>query len=118
VQRPDQGAPQARSRRPGGSALHRQSRGARRHLAQELAAVSWQQYGACRTADQSLFFGPDSPKEPRDVRVRRLMAAKRICAGCPVRELCRRYALENEEEFGVWGGLSESERKQLIAERR
>jgi WhiB family redox-sensing transcriptional regulator len=47
-----------------------------------------------------------------------LAEAKRVCGGCPVREACRGYALENEEEYGVWGGLSEAERKRLIDARR
>jgi WhiB family redox-sensing transcriptional regulator len=66
----------------------------------------------------SAFFSPDVKGEPPNVRMQRLVRAKRVCARCPVRELCRSYALENEEEFGVWGGLSEIERKHLIAERR
>jgi WhiB family redox-sensing transcriptional regulator len=83
-----------------------------------MAALDWQANGACRDGDQAVFFAPDVPGEPRAERLRRLLAAKRVCAACPVRELCRTYALENEEEFGVWGGLSELERKQLITERR
>lgn len=85
---------------------------------EEMAAGDWQLRGACRGAEQSVFFAPDASREERGARLRRLVAAKRVCAGCPVRELCRSYALENEEEFGVWGGLSEVERKGLIAERR
>jgi WhiB family redox-sensing transcriptional regulator len=83
-----------------------------------MAALDWQLQGACRGAEQSVFFAPDSGKEERRDRLRRLVAAKRVCAQCPVREPCRSYALENEEEFGVWGGLSEVERRDLIAERR
>ena len=37
--------------------------------------------------------------------------AKRICAACPVRDDCLQYALENDERFGIWGGLSERERR-------
>ena len=89
-----------------------------RILGVELAASEWQLQGACRGVDEQVFFAPDPPQETRGARLRRLVAAKRVCAGCCVRELCRSYALENEEEFGVWGGLSELERKHLIAELR
>lgn len=82
----------------------------------ELAALRWQRFGSCRKADESLFFAPDVSGEPAGRRLRRLVAAKRVCAGCPVREICRGYALENGEEFGIWGGLSEVERKQIRAE--
>lgn len=100
--------------RPG--ARHR--RGLPRRLGSELAALDWQQQGACRTEDGSVFFAPDTPGEPPADRLRRLVQAKRVCARCPVLLTCRAYALENREEFGVWGGLSETERKHLIAERR
>lgn len=40
-------------------------------------------------------------------------SAKRICAGCPVRERCLAYAMERRERFGIWGGLSERERRAL-----
>ena len=67
----------------------------------------------CRDADLGLFFGPANAMEGTAERRRRLLEAKRICEQCPVLAVCRRYALENGEKFGVWGGLSESERRRL-----
>lgn len=83
-----------------------------------MRALDWQLDGACRDEAEELFFGPAAAREERRAKSRRIREAKRVCARCPVWERCRGYALENEEEFGVWGGLSEAERKQLIAERR
>ena len=40
--------------------------------------------------------------------------ARELCAGCPVKNVCLAYALENAEPFGVWGGLSTRERKELL----
>ncbi|WP_424556268.1 WhiB family transcriptional regulator [Streptacidiphilus pinicola] len=45
-------------------------------------------------------------------------AAKRVCAGCPVLDECRTYALEAREPYGVWGGMSEDERAALLRMRR
>lgn len=39
--------------------------------------------------------------------------AKRVCVGCEVRVECLEYALANDERFGIWGGLSERERRKL-----
>ena len=39
--------------------------------------------------------------------------AKRICLGCEVKDSCLEYALANDERFGIWGGLSERERRRL-----
>lgn len=104
-------------RQPGGLVTGRRRRGhAARGRVQEMAALDWQQFGACRSEDASLFFSPET--EGREDKQVRLEKAKRICGRCIVREFCRAYALENEEEFGVWGGLSEGERKELIAHRR
>lgn len=68
----------------------------------DLAA--WQADGACRTHDTDLFF-PE--------RGQPLDASRRICAGCPVREQCLDYAVEHNIGFGVWGGLSERERRRI-----
>ena len=51
-------------------------------------------------------------------RQRREEAAKALCARCPVIEQCREHALAVQEPYGVWGGLSESERQQLLHPRR
>ena len=68
----------------------------------------WQSHGACREADSRIFFHPPGERgAPHDKRER---AAKQVCARCPVILACRRYALEAEEPYGVWGGLSEEER--------
>lgn len=44
-------------------------------------------------------------------------AVKRICAGCGVRAQCLQFALDHEERFGVWGGLSERERRVIVRHR-
>jgi WhiB family redox-sensing transcriptional regulator len=51
-------------------------------------------------------------------RQRREDAAKALCARCPVIEQCREHALRVQEPYGVWGGLSEAERHQMIHQRR
>jgi WhiB family redox-sensing transcriptional regulator len=58
--------------------------------------------------DSSLFFGPDGER-PR-VRTHRIAKAKAICAGCPVLDDCRNYAIAAGEPVGIWGGLTEDER--------
>lgn len=71
--------------------------------------LNWQQRAACRTEDPALFFGPSGERQPeREVRER---MAKFVCARCPVRTDCLDYAVARREEHGVWGGLSEDERR-------
>ena len=77
----------------------------------EPEAGAWQLHGACREVDGILFFGPEG--ESHTARTARVRAAKRVCAGCPVLEHCRTYALENREGYGVWGGLAPEERRVL-----
>lgn len=79
--------------------------------------TEWQQHGRCRADDSSVFF-PPSTFEPKVEREAREAKAKAICAGCPVRAECLDWALTVREPHGVWGGRSESERKQLLAGRR
>ena len=73
-----------------------------------LHGWEWQLHGACREADSRIFFHPVG--ERGTPAAKREQAAKRVCAGCPVLLACRRYALDAEEPYGVWGGLSEEER--------
>ncbi|MFD9666756.1 WhiB family transcriptional regulator [Rhodococcus sp. NPDC059968] len=67
----------------------------------------------CRPTVEHLFFPPDG--ESTGARVRRVAAAKRICANCQVLGECRQYAARHGEFIGVWGGLSERERKDTVA---
>jgi len=86
-------------------------------LAADLS-VEWQQHGSCKQADGTLFFPPSNRFEHKPDREAREARAKRICGGCPVREDCLEWALTTREPHGVWGGRSESERKQMILARR
>ena len=78
-------------------------------------AWQWQRLGACRGMDSGVFFHPDGERNPS--RARRTARAKEVCHRCPVMDLCREFALQTREPFGVWGGLAEAERR-IILERR
>ena len=62
-------------------------------------------------------FFPPSHFERKDEKEARESRAKSICAMCPVRRPCLDYAVRIREPHGIWGGLNETERKQLIAKR-
>jgi len=72
----------------------------------------WQMAGSCRGVDSSVFFHPDG--ERGRARVQREMRAKQLCRQCPVIVQCRSHALTVGEPYGIWGGLSESEREVLL----
>lgn len=72
------------------------------------ALWEWQFQGACRGLDPDLFFHPEGERGRR--RRDRVAFARSICASCPVVEECRHHAMEVQEPYGVWGGLSEEER--------
>ncbi|AHH98112.1 WhiB family transcriptional regulator [Kutzneria viridogrisea] len=76
----------------------------------------WQLRAACRGRDNAVFFHPRNERGSH--REERERHAKAICAHCPVLAQCREHALTVEETFGVWGGLGESELRDLIAYRR
>jgi WhiB family redox-sensing transcriptional regulator len=76
----------------------------------------WQAEGACRGLDTEMFFHPDNERGPR--RAGREAAAKAVCATCPVMRECAEHALRVREPYGIWGGLSESERDEILAGRR
>jgi len=79
-------------------------------------AESWQAKAACRGPQAAMFF-PPSHTERKDEKVTREARAKSICAECHVREECLRYAIRIREPHGIWGGLNELERKQLLERR-
>lgn len=76
---------------------------------------TWQLHAACRGPESTLFF-PPSYAERRDEREERERRAKQICAGCAVRRECLGYALTIHEPHGIWGGLTEAERRALVAQ--
>ena len=80
----------------------------------QRAEETWQLKAACRGPHAAIFFPPShfERKEEKEIRERR---AKSICATCPVRHPCLDYALSIREPHGIWGGLNELERKQLMA---
>ncbi|MFT5224121.1 MAG: WhiB family redox-sensing transcriptional regulator [Glaciecola sp.] len=70
----------------------------------------WEDRAACRDQDPTLFFGPNR-FEPKHERLSREAAAVEICRSCTVRRECLVYAQDASEVFGVWGGLTETDRK-------
>ena len=87
--------------------------------AEELPAPGWADADAgeepwrldalCAETDPEAFF-PEKGGSTRE--------AKRVCSGCTVRDECLEFALANDERFGIWGGLSERERRRLKLQRR
>ena len=73
---------------------------------------SWQAKGLCRGNHASLFF-PPSTTERKEDRDRREHKAKAVCTVCMVKAECLEFALVNGEKFGIWGGMSERERRRL-----
>ena len=66
--------------------------------------LAWQEQALCAQTDPEAFF-PEKGGSTRE--------AKRICVGCDVKGECLEYALGQDERFGIWGGLSERERRRL-----
>ncbi len=68
----------------------------------------WAVFAACRGEDPDLFFGATKEAVAR---------ALSLCGICPVETDCREYALSARERFGIWGGLTERERRRLLRRR-
>ncbi|GIG29895.1 WhiB family transcriptional regulator [Cellulomonas marina] len=66
--------------------------------------MGWQERALCAQTDPEAFF-PEKGGSTRE--------AKKVCVSCEVRAECLDYALANDERFGIWGGLSERERRKL-----
>ena len=72
----------------------------------------WQLHAACRGMASSFFFHPEGERGP--ARARREAQAKAVCFECPAMASCRAHALQVHEPYGIWGGLSEGERAQML----
>ncbi|BAH55144.1 putative WhiB family regulatory protein [Rhodococcus opacus B4] len=70
---------------------------------------NWQARAACRGSELAVFFAPDA--ERGHARARREAHARQICLPCPVLEQCRDHALTVGEPYGVWGGMTEADRR-------
>lgn len=66
--------------------------------------LTWQQFANCLGVDPDLFF-PERGASTRE--------AKEVCRSCVVRADCLEFAITNGEKFGIWGGLSERERRRI-----
>jgi WhiB family transcriptional regulator, redox-sensing transcriptional regulator len=77
---------------------------------------TWQVKAACRGPQAEVFF-PPSHFERKEEKLDREDRAKEICRTCSVRQPCLAYAIRIREPHGIWGGLNEVERKQVVASR-
>jgi WhiB family redox-sensing transcriptional regulator len=78
--------------------------GVRKAAQPEEDTLAWQGDALCAQTDPEAFF-PEKGGSTRE--------AKKVCVGCDVRSECLEYALAHDERFGIWGGLSERERRKL-----
>jgi WhiB family transcriptional regulator, redox-sensing transcriptional regulator len=89
-------------------------------LASKLASLEaearWQDRAACKGMDPTIFFGPEHTEVVKEKRDREEVA-KAVCRTCPVNQECLEHALESKEAYGIWGGLTELERKALLRRR-
>ncbi len=76
-------------------------------------AAGWRDKAACRTEDPNLFF-PVGSTGP-DLLI--IEQAKAVCRRCPVIGACQEWALETRQDSGIWGGLSEAERRSILRQR-
>jgi WhiB family transcriptional regulator, redox-sensing transcriptional regulator len=70
---------------------------------------SWRARASCNDVDPDLFF----PVGVTGPAVAQIAAAKAVCAGCSVRDECLEFAISTNQEYGIWGGTSEEERRVL-----
>ena len=82
-------------------------------LALANADYSWRTRAICRDTDPDLFF----PVGTTGQALVQIARAKEVCDECPVKLECLEYALETNQDSGIWGGLSEEERRAIRRER-
>jgi WhiB family redox-sensing transcriptional regulator len=84
----------------------------------DLLIVEWRELAACNGHDPNMFF----PAGETGPAAQQIAYAKRVCSSCDVRDDCLTYAIETNQVSGIWGGLTEEERRPVrrrwLAERR
>jgi len=85
-------------------------------VATRTIGEAWQVRAACRGPQSTVFF-PPTHAERKDEKLARETRAKAICSSCVVRVDCLEYAIRIREPHGIWGGLNEVERKQVVERR-
>jgi WhiB family redox-sensing transcriptional regulator len=70
----------------------------------DVREMAWADWAICGETDPEAYF-PEKGGSSRQ--------AKRVCAGCPVRQACLEYALETDQRWGIWGGTSERQRRTM-----
>lgn len=85
-------------------------------MALRSTGQEWQTRAACKGPHAAVFF-PPTHAERKEEKLGREERAKAICTGCVVRRECLDYAITIREPHGIWGGLNEVERKQLLERR-
>jgi WhiB family transcriptional regulator, redox-sensing transcriptional regulator len=75
----------------------------------EVREMTWADWAICGETDPEAYFVEKGGST---------LPAKRVCAGCPVQQECLDYALDHEEQHGVWGGLSARERRDITRARK
>jgi WhiB family redox-sensing transcriptional regulator len=78
-------------------------------LALANADYTWRRHAICRDTDPDLFF----PVGTTGQALVQISMAKQVCGECPVAEPCLEYALETNQDAGIWGGLDEEERRDI-----
>ena len=71
--------------------------------------AGWRSAAACRSSDPDLFF----PVSFAGIAQREIAEALAVCARCPVQAPCREFALRTRQQHGIWGGMTEHERRRL-----
>jgi WhiB family transcriptional regulator, redox-sensing transcriptional regulator len=83
-------------------------------LTEAPSRQDWREQAACRHTDPDLFF----PIGATGPAIDQIESAKAVCRSCPSQRPCLEFALETNQECGVWGGASEEERRKMRREAR
>ncbi|MEU1736499.1 WhiB family transcriptional regulator [Streptosporangium sp. NPDC020145] len=75
---------------------------------------NWRDRADCQSVDPEIFFPSTDTRGGEGAETRAYAAARQVCARCPVWPECRAYALDRDERYGMWGGLTPGQRRRLL----